>query len=71
MAGLLAKPGDERLTNQVNALERLLKGVLAKVESPVQLHKRLELCLQHVGLIPYRHRCKMGTPCGHWEMSSL
>jgi hypothetical protein len=31
-AGLLAKPGDERLTKQVAALESLLKGVLAKVE---------------------------------------
>jgi len=31
-AELLAKPGDERLTKQVNALERLLKGVMAKVE---------------------------------------
>ena len=27
-AGLQAKPGDERLAKQVNALERLLKGLL-------------------------------------------
>jgi hypothetical protein len=31
-AGVLAKPGDERLTKQVNALERLLKGLMTKVE---------------------------------------
>jgi hypothetical protein len=31
-AGLLAKPGDERLAKQVSALEDLLKGVLTKVE---------------------------------------
>ena len=31
-AGLLAKPGDERLAKQVGALEGLLKGVLTKVE---------------------------------------
>ena len=31
-AGLLAKPGDERLSKQVSALEGLLKGVLKKVE---------------------------------------
>ena len=31
-AGLLAKPGDERLTKQVAALEGLLRGVLTKVE---------------------------------------
>ena len=31
-AGLLAKPGDERLAKQVDALEGLLKGVLTKVE---------------------------------------
>jgi hypothetical protein len=30
--GLLTKPGDERLAKQEAALERLLKGVLAKVE---------------------------------------
>ena len=30
--GLLAKPGNERLTKQVAALEGLLKGALAKVE---------------------------------------
>ena len=30
--GLVAKPGDERLTKQVAALEGLLKGVLTKVE---------------------------------------
>jgi hypothetical protein len=36
-AGLLAKPGDERLAKQVAALEGLLKGVLAKVE---RLRKR-------------------------------
>jgi hypothetical protein len=30
--GLLAKPGDERLTKQVSALEGLLKGPLTKVE---------------------------------------
>jgi hypothetical protein len=31
-AGLLAKPGDERLAKQVAALEGLLKGVLTKIE---------------------------------------
>ena len=31
-AGLLAKPDDERLAKQVEALEGLLKGVLSKVE---------------------------------------
>jgi hypothetical protein len=31
-AGLLAKPGDERLAKQVKALEHLLKDVLQKVE---------------------------------------
>jgi hypothetical protein len=31
-AGLLSKPGDERLAKQVAALEHLLKGLLAKVE---------------------------------------
>ena len=31
-AGLLAKPGDDRLAKQVGALEGLLKGVLVKVE---------------------------------------
>jgi hypothetical protein len=31
-AGVLAKPADERLTKQVNALERLLKGLMTKVE---------------------------------------
>ena len=31
-AGLQAKPGDEKLTKQVGALESLLKSVLAKVE---------------------------------------
>jgi hypothetical protein len=31
-AGLLAKPGNERLAKQVNALERLLKGLMTKVE---------------------------------------
>jgi hypothetical protein len=31
-AGLLAKPGDERLAKQVDALEGLLKGVLKKAE---------------------------------------
>jgi hypothetical protein len=31
-AGLLTKPGDERLAKQVEALERLLKGLMTKVE---------------------------------------
>ena len=31
-AELVAKPGDERLTKQVAALEGLLKGLLTKVE---------------------------------------
>jgi hypothetical protein len=31
-AGLQAKPGDERLTKQVAALQGLLKSVLAKME---------------------------------------
>jgi len=31
-AGFLAKPGDERLTKQVCALEGLLKGLMTKVE---------------------------------------
>jgi hypothetical protein len=31
-AGLLAKPGDERLAKQVAALEGLLKGLMTKVE---------------------------------------
>ena len=31
-AGLLANPDDKRLTKQVGALERLLKGVSTKVE---------------------------------------
>ena len=31
-AELLAKPGNERLTKQVNALEGLLKGLMTKVE---------------------------------------
>jgi hypothetical protein len=31
-AELLSKPGDERLAKQVDALELLLKGLLAKVE---------------------------------------
>lgn len=31
-AGLLAKPDDERLAKQVEAIEGLLKGVLTKVE---------------------------------------
>jgi len=31
-AELLTKPGDERLTRQVDALERLLKGLVTTVE---------------------------------------
>ena len=31
-AGLVAKPGDERLAKQVVALEGLLKGLMTKVE---------------------------------------
>jgi hypothetical protein len=31
-AGLLAKPGDERLAKQVSALEGLPKGLMTKVE---------------------------------------
>ena len=31
-AELLAKPGNEGLTKQVNALEGLLKGLMTKVE---------------------------------------
>ena len=40
-AGLQAKPGHERLAKQVNALERLLKGLLVHSREPPRVFRRL------------------------------
>jgi hypothetical protein len=48
-AGLLAKPGDERLAKQVRAIEGLLKGVLTKVE---RLRKKGQRSYDAIGPLP-------------------
>ena len=41
-AGLQAKPGDERLAKQVNALERLLNGLAQRDQLAAAIKRRFE-----------------------------